>query len=125
MTGYSMQTARKIMGCSVAYAIIDNPEHTDYPAILELYRTYISGERSAIYLIFGAFSLGRAVGIRDERAKHRGETVSPLPKAFIDEAEAEVEKARTARRLAEAIQKLDPSSKTEFLNFLQALEKRD
>lgn len=93
MTGYSMETAEKIMGFSTVWLILDRPEHIDYPAIAELYRQYSEGRYDPPLMLSAAVALGMAIGTRNERARRRREKVTPFPEAMIKQADLELKKA--------------------------------
>lgn len=76
-----METAEKIIGNSSVWTIPDKPEHTDFPAVAELYREYTSGIYPPPVMLCAAVALGKAIGIRNERARRRREQVSPAPEA--------------------------------------------
>lgn len=100
MTGYSMETAEKIMGFSVVWPILERPEHIDYPAIAELYRQYSEGRYDPPLMLSAAVALGMAIGTRNERARRRREKVTPFSEATIKEAELELKKAMARFHMA-------------------------
>ncbi len=93
--GYSMAQAQRIILNSPARTImLDETDH-DFPALAELRRQKIM-ETEPTVLMEMAFSLGRAIGIRDERARRQG-------RVFCQPDHSEAERARKELRRTEAI----------------------
>lgn len=105
VNGYTMAQAKKIIDNAPVMALdTDDP---DYAALMELNRRFQEGKCSQIALISSAFSLGRAIGIRSERARRSGKVVVQPGKVEIDAAEDAVKRATVTREIAQSIRKLD------------------
>lgn len=103
--GYTMTQAKKIIDNAPALALdTDDP---DYAALLELNRRFQEGAYFQMALISCAFSLGRAIGIRDERARRNGKVVVQPKQAEIDAAVQAIKRAEVTREIAQSIRKLD------------------
>lgn len=76
MNGYTMEDAEKIIGAAPVRVCGQCPSDPDYPALLEIYRRYIRGDHPML-LASSAFSLGHAIGVRDELARRSRARVDP------------------------------------------------
>lgn len=118
MTGYSMDTARKIIGHSPVHSPWNDNE-PDRAALLELERMRITGEHDSVVLLSCAFNLGHAAGVRDERNKH-----NPIVAADVDEvsyAMLEVQKAEREAEFLSLTSQLNPKTKEQFCDYLRKL----
>lgn len=117
--GYTMAQARMIIGNAPVMSLdTDDP---DYAALMELNRRFQEGKYSQMVLISSAFSLGRAIGIRDERARRNGKVVVQPEQAEIDAAEHAVQKAVNLKEVKQLLQKMDSVELTAAVATMQAM----
>lgn len=121
IAGYTMEQASRIMWNAPIRTMVLDPQDADYPAFLELYRRYISGEHETLSLLSMAFSLGCALGTRDERARRNGKTVVPPGPDAINTALQAVKEAELARNLRHALRRLDVTDRNTALATAKAI----
>ena len=107
VSGYTMEQARRIIDNSPARAAVLDPDDTDYAALLELYRRHRFERQHPLLLISAAFSLGHAIGVRDERAQRNGVKIIQPEKTEIDAADKTIRSGELNRKLVSYIRKLD------------------
>lgn len=78
MDAFSLETARRIIGMSTQWALSTMPQHPNFQAYAALCERYLSSERSVLSLIGVALELGAAIGTHNERARRKGEEVTPV-----------------------------------------------
>lgn len=105
--GYTMAQAKKIIGNAPVRTMALDTDDPDYAALMELNRRFQDGKYSPITLISFAFSLGRAIGIRDERARRNGKVVVQPEQSEIDAAEEAVQKAANLKEVKQLLKKTD------------------
>lgn len=121
ITGYTMEQAHKIMMYSPIRAMLLDQQDTDYPAFMELYRLYISKKYKTLQLLSMAFSLGRAIGTRDERARRSGKDIVQPGQEAIDVAIQTVKEKVVNREIKQMLQKLDATSISATLATVKAM----
>ena len=121
VSGYTMEQSRRIVKNAPARLGCLDRLDTDYPALLELYRQHHYERHSDIYMMGVAFALGHAIGVRDERARHRGAVVIPPDQAEIDAAEQAIERADVTREIAQSIHKLDATELSATMATMKAM----
>lgn len=106
--GYTMSQAQKIIGNAPVRTMALDTNDPDYAALMELYRQYRYEEaRTSLSMMSAAFALGRAIGVRDERARRNGKVVVQPEQAEIDAAVQAIKRAEVTREIAQGIHKLD------------------
>lgn len=119
-TGYSMEEARAIIFHSPAKTVILREDDPDYPAMMELRRIQVAGVDPLVHAEM-AFALGRAIGIRDERARRNGIRRIPHGDSAVEEAkQAYYAEVRNAE-IRHLIGKLDETAFTSVLETMRGL----
>lgn len=121
ITGYTMEQCRKIVNNAPARLALLDQRDTDYPALLEIYRQSRYEKHTELIMMSSAFSLGYAIGTRDERAKRRGAKVVPPDQSAIDEAENALSRAKIESEIAEKIGRLDAVGLSATLATMKAM----
>lgn len=119
--GYTMAQAKKIIGNAPVRTMALDTDDPDYAALMELNRRFQEGKYSPITLISFAFSLGRAIGIRDERARRNGKIVVQPEQAEIDVAEEAVQKAANLKEIKQLLRKTDAFGLAAAVAAMQAM----
>lgn len=119
MNGYTMEEAQRIINNAPVRMILDSRD-PDYPALLEIYRNYILDE-SPIVLVSMAFSLGYAIGIRDERARRKGIRVDAADPRAVELAKQAVKDAEIQREFVRRLRNLDATNKKAILAIAKAM----
>ncbi len=121
VSGYTMEESRRIVKNAPARLGWLDRLDTDYPALLELYRQHHYERHSDLYMMGIAFALGHAIGVRDERARHRGAVVVPPDQVAIDAAEQTIKQAEVTREISQRIRKLDATELGATMATLKAM----
>ncbi len=121
MNGYTMEDAEKIIGAAPVRVCGQCPSDPDYPALLEIYRRYIRGDHPML-LASSAFSLGHAIGVRDELARRSRARVDPPNLQAARRAEQTVERASRECEVRCLVNSLDVTQKEAVLSVLKSLE---
>lgn len=121
VNGYTMEQCRKIVNNAPARLALLDRRDTDYPALLEIYRQYRYEKHTNLVMMSTAFSLGHAIGTRDERAKRRGAKVVAPDQSEIDKAENALSRAKVESEIAEKIGRLDSVGLSAILTTMRAM----
>lgn len=121
VTGYTMEQCRKIVNNAPARLALLDQRDTDYPALLEIYRQSRYEKHTELIMMSSAFSLGYAIGTRDERARRMGATVVAPDRAEIDKAENALSRAKIESEIVEDIERLDSVGLSAILTTMRAM----
>ena len=131
MTGFTLDEAKQIIDKSaVVFCARWDENDPRFVVATELYRRAIAKYSEEGFTISKcevasmAFAIGRAVGVREERARRRGEKLEPLPQAEIDKAKEAMVCQRERDGYIDIIKGLDDDSKRLLLDYLKQLEEQ-
>ena len=99
--GYSMNEGKRVIMNAPATIMILSTEDPDYCAMMELHRQLASRIHDSMTLMSMSFSLGRAIGIRDERARRNGIKLCKPTDTEIENAKRAVKTAELRGYLSE------------------------